>query len=122
MIHIRAKISRIQNTGKKGAEIMTSFFLLFIIYLTLHRGKRFILWDFLKMLIKIDSLYWIWKIYIMKQFRKIIYTKFHEIFRYFAKFREIKYNEISRNFAKLKSLSSLFRISRNKKNPISRPH
>jgi hypothetical protein len=45
------------------------------------------------------------------KFRKIIYTKF----------REIEYNEISLNFAKLKSLSSLFRISRNKKNPISRP-
>jgi hypothetical protein len=60
-------------------------------------------------------MYWIWKIYITKQFREIIYTKFREIFRYFAKFREIKYNEISRNFAKLKSLSSLFRISRNKK-------
>jgi hypothetical protein len=60
-------------------------------------------------------MYWIWKIYITKQFREIIYTKFRELFRYFAKFREIKYNEISRNFAKLKSLSSLFRISRNKK-------
>jgi hypothetical protein len=63
----------------------------------------------------------IWKIFITKQFREIIYTKFREILHNLAKFREIKYNEISRNFAKLKSLSSLFRISRNKKNPISRP-
>jgi hypothetical protein len=74
-------------------------------------------------------MYWIWKKYITKQFREIIYTKFREIFakctgiwkiyitisrkkvqRNFAEFREI-----SRNFAKLKSLSSLFRISRNKK-------
>jgi hypothetical protein len=39
----------------------------------------------------------------------------YEISRNFAKFRERKYNEISRNFAKLKSLSSLFRVSRNKK-------
>jgi hypothetical protein len=38
-----------------------------------------------------------------------------EISRNIAKFRERKYNEISRNFAKLKSLSWLFRISRNKK-------
>jgi hydroxymethylpyrimidine pyrophosphatase-like HAD family hydrolase len=80
-------------------------------------------------------MYWIRKIYIAKQFREIIYTKFREMYWYlknlhnetisrnnvyeisqnFAKFRERKYNEISRNFAKLKSLSSLFRISRNKK-------
>jgi hypothetical protein len=39
----------------------------------------------------------------------------YEISRNDATFREIKYNEISRYFAKLKSLSSLFRISRNKK-------
>jgi hypothetical protein len=32
-----------------------------------------------------------------------------------TKFRKRKYKEVSRNFAKLKSLSSLFRISRNKK-------
>jgi hypothetical protein len=36
-----------------------------------------------------------------------------EISLNFAKFCESIYNEISRNFAKLKSLSSLFRISRN---------
>jgi hypothetical protein len=86
-------------------------------------------------------MYWIRKIYITKQFREIIYTKFREMYWYlknlhnetiprnnlneisqnFAKFREIKHNEISLNFAKLNSLSLLFRISRNKKNPISRP-
>jgi hypothetical protein len=77
-------------------------------------------------------MYWIWKIYITKQFREIIYTKFRinfakclgtwkihitQQFReiIYTKFREIKYNEISWNFAKLKSLSSLFRILRNKK-------
>jgi hypothetical protein len=49
-------------------------------------------------------MYWIWKIYITKQFREIIYTKFREIFRYFAKFGEIKYNEISRNFAKFREI------------------
>jgi predicted patatin/cPLA2 family phospholipase len=51
----------------------------------------------------------------MKQFREIIYTKFPEISQNLTKFRERKYNEISQNFAKLKSLSSLFRILRNKK-------
>jgi hypothetical protein len=57
----------------------------------------------------------IWKIYITKQFREIIYTKFREISQNFAKESTTKFRGISRNFAKLKLLSSLFRISRNKK-------
>jgi hypothetical protein len=43
-------------------------------------------------------MYWIWKIYITKQFREIIYTKF----------REIKYNKISRNFAKFREIKITF--------------
>jgi hypothetical protein len=50
-------------------------------------------------------MYWIWKIYITKQFREIIYTKFRKIFSYFAKFRKIKYNKISRNFAEFREIS-----------------
>jgi hypothetical protein len=55
-------------------------------------------------------MYWIWKIYIMKQFREIIYTKFREILRHFAKFREIKCNEISRNFAKFREIKITFAV------------
>jgi hypothetical protein len=84
---------------------------------------------------------WIWKIYLTKQFREIIYTKFREMYwyfknlhnktisrnnlyeisRHFAKFREIARKKVQQNFAKLKSLSPLFRISRIKKNAISWP-
>jgi hypothetical protein len=51
----------------------------------------------------------------------ILQNNLCEISQNFEKFCKRKYNQISRNFAKLKSLSSLFRISQNKKNPISRP-
>jgi hypothetical protein len=60
-------------------------------------------------------MYWIWKIYVTKQFREIIYMKFLKIPQNFAKESTTKFREISQNSAKLKSLSSLFRISRNKK-------
>jgi hypothetical protein len=84
-------------------------------------------------------MYWIWKIYITKQFCEIIYTKFrinfakcigiwkilhnetisrnnlYEILQNFATFRKILRNKVQQNFAKIKLLSSLFRISRNKK-------
>jgi hypothetical protein len=80
-------------------------------------------------------MYWIQKIYIAKQFREIIYMKFRKMYWYFknvhsetisrnnlyeisqnfVKESTTKYRGISQNFAKLKSLSSLFRISRNKK-------
>jgi hypothetical protein len=58
-------------------------------------------------------MYWIWKIYIRKQFREIIYTKFREISRnvlvfekiYITKqFREIiytKFREISYKFREM---------------------
>jgi hypothetical protein len=39
-----------------GQISIAGFFLVLMIYLTLHRGKRLIFCDSLKMLIKIDSL------------------------------------------------------------------
>jgi hypothetical protein len=53
----------------------------------------------------------IWKIYITKQFREIIYTKF----------RERKYNEISLNFAKLNHFRRYF-VFRDIKKIIFRDH
>jgi hypothetical protein len=50
----------------------------------------------------------IWNIYITKQFREIIYTKFREILQ-----KKVQWNFAE--FCEIKSLSSLFRISRNKK-------
>jgi hypothetical protein len=77
--------------------------------LTSSQGKRLILCDFKIILIKTDTkCIGIWKIYWTKQFREI-------------KSNEISRNKVLRNFAKLKSLSSLFLISRNKNKPISRP-
>jgi hypothetical protein len=78
-------------------------------------------------------MYWIWKFYITKQFREIIYTKLREMYWYlknlhnktisllilkllyeisqnFTQFRERKYNEISRNFAKFREIKITFAV------------
>jgi hypothetical protein len=73
-------------------------------------------------------MYWIRKIYVSKQFREIIYTKFREMYWYlknlhnetisrnnlyeisrnFAKFREILRKKVQRNFAEFSEIKITF--------------
>jgi hypothetical protein len=72
------------------------------------------------MLIKIDSLCIVFeKIYITKQFREIIYTKFHEMYWYLknlhnekqfreiicTKFRKISRKKVQQNFVEFREIS-----------------
>jgi hypothetical protein len=116
MIRIRAKISRIRNTGKTFKKCWLKLILYVLNSKNLHNET-----------ISRNNLYEISRnVLVFEKFTyrnnfKIIYTKFCKISRNFAKESTTKFRGILRNFAKLKSLSSLFRISRNKKNTISRP-
>jgi hypothetical protein len=102
MIRIHVKISRIRNTGKTFKKCWLKLILYVLNLKNLHNET--ISWNNLyKILRNLAKCTGIWKIYITKQSC------------------EISWKKLQRNFAKLKSLLSLFCISRNKKNPISRP-
>jgi hypothetical protein len=100
-----------------------------MIYLTLHMGKYLFCVTFKKYRLKLILYVLDLKNLHNETFPEIIYTKFREMYWYLKNLHNetiSRHNlyKISRNvlvFEKLKSLLSLFRISRNKKNAISRP-
>jgi hypothetical protein len=59
-------------------------------------------------------MFWIWKIYMKKQFREIIYTKFREMYWYLKNLHnetilrnnlyEISRNKVKRNFAEFREI------------------
>jgi hypothetical protein len=86
MIRIRAKISRIWNTGKTFKKCWLKLILYVLNSKNLHNEtiSRNNLYEISRNFAKCTG---IWKIYIMKQFRE---RKHNEISRNFAKFRKIK--------------------------------
>jgi hypothetical protein len=124
LIRIPAKIPRIQNTGKKGAVIMASCFSKFNKKMSscfkasqcLHPPLCCKLLCFYVCLSYVFDVR-IWLIYGRSDLIAVFF--WYSLYMYstkrFAKESTTKFRGISRNFAKLKSLSSLFRISRNKK-------